>query len=68
MRTLPKNVKKIAAGLMAMAAAGTASAGQLSEAVAGGVDKTELLLIGVIVLTVSGIILLVRSGKKTAGG
>ena len=66
MRNLPKNVKRAAAGLIAMTAAGTASAGQLADAVTNGVDTAELLLIGVCVLTVSGIIFLIRSGKKTA--
>ncbi|WP_126970338.1 hypothetical protein [Xanthomonas sp. BRIP62411] len=43
-----------------------AFAGEMSEAVGSGVDKTELTAIGVIVLSVAGIILLIRSGKKTA--
>lgn len=57
---------KVAAGATALVVSGVASAGELSEAVSGGVDKTELTAIGVIVLGVSGIILLIRSGKKTA--
>ncbi|ASY88984.1 hypothetical protein ACCP16_13800 [Xanthomonas citri pv. malvacearum] len=43
-----------------------AFAGEMSEAVSSGVDKTELTAIGVIVLSVAGIILLIRSGKKSA--
>ncbi|MDC8639993.1 hypothetical protein [Xanthomonas hortorum] len=47
-------------------AAPMAFAGEYSEAVSSGVDKTELTAIGVIVLSVAGIILLIRSGKKSA--
>jgi len=45
---------------------GAAFAGDLSEAVNGGVDKAELTAIGVVVLTIAGIILLIRSAKKSA--
>lgn len=58
---------KLAAGVTAMTVAGMANAGALADAVTGGVDTAELLLIGAIVLTCSGIILLIRSGKKASG-
>jgi len=57
---------KVAACATALVVSGAATAGDLAEAVSGGVDKTELTAIGVIVLSISGIILLIRSGKKTA--
>ena len=67
---LKNKLKKFGAAATAAATtamvSGAAYAGEYSEAVSGGVDKTELTAIGVIVLTVSGIILLIRSGKKAA--
>lgn len=56
----------VATAATAMMASPLAYAGELSDAVQGGVDTTELMAIGVIVLTVAGIILLIRSGKKAA--
>lgn len=50
----------------AMTAAGAASAGDLATAVTSGIDSAELMLIGVAVLTVSGVIFLIKSGKRTA--
>ncbi|KAB7763911.1 hypothetical protein [Xanthomonas maliensis] len=60
--------------LFAQAAAVTATAlvapmafaGEMSDAVKASIDNTELLGIGVIVLTISGIVLMIRSGKKAA--
>ncbi|TDB26198.1 hypothetical protein ATCM_00055 [Stenotrophomonas sp. ATCM1_4] len=45
---------------------GAAFAGEFSEAVSAGVDKAELTAIGIVVVTISGIILLIRSSKKAA--
>lgn len=63
---LPKEVKKVAAGVAAMTVAGAASAGELAAAATGGMDKAELTLIGVAVLAVCGLIFLIKSGKRTA--
>ncbi|MCW4455543.1 hypothetical protein OK348_12175 [Flavobacterium sp. MXW15] len=43
-----------------------AFAGELADAVTDGVDRAELMLIGVAVLTVAGLIFMIRSGKKAA--
>jgi len=48
-------------------ASAPAFAGEYAEAVKGGVDTAELLAIGVVVLTVAGIILFIRSGRKATG-
>ncbi|MBW8851140.1 MAG: hypothetical protein JF600_10205 [Xanthomonadales bacterium] len=56
-----------AAGVGALALTGLAPkafAGDLSAAFETGVDKTELLLIGGIVLAVVGIVFLISSGKR----
>ncbi|XQA67129.1 hypothetical protein ACM9XC_07285 [Xanthomonas sacchari] len=55
---------KLAVGATALVVSGLASAGEMAEAVSAGVDKTELTAIGVVVLTITGIILMIRSGKK----
>lgn len=47
-------------------ASAPAFAGEYAEAVKGGVDTAEILAIGIVVLTVTGIILFIRSGKKAA--
>lgn len=62
--------KLAAASAVAMTAAmtGPAFAGELAEAATSGMDKSELMLIGVAVLAVSGVIFLIRAGRKTAGG
>lgn len=57
---------KVVAGASVALTSASAFAGDLSEAVAGGVDKTELTAIGVIVLGIAGVILLIRSGKRAA--
>ena len=59
-------VSKVVAGAAVALTSASAFAGDLSQAVADGVDKTELTAIGVIVLGISGVILLIRSGKKAA--
>ncbi|WP_064749618.1 hypothetical protein [Lysobacter antibioticus] len=59
-------VKQGLTALSLTAFAAAANAGAMSEAVSGGVDKAELLLIGVVVLTISGVVLMVRSGKRVA--
>lgn len=57
---------KVVAGAAVALTSASAFAGDLSEAVSAGVDKTELTAIGVIVLGIAGVILLIRSGKKAA--
>lgn len=57
---------KIGAGVAAVATAGAASAGELATAVTDGLDKGELTLIGVGVLTLCGVVALIKSGKRAA--
>ncbi|MDR2872066.1 MAG: hypothetical protein LBV45_06020 [Xanthomonadaceae bacterium] len=45
-------------------ASGYAFAGEFSEAMSSGFDATELTAIGVVVLTATGIIFLIRSGRR----
>lgn len=48
--------------------AGNAHAGALADAVTDGVDTAELMLIGAVALGVTGIIMLIRGGRKAGGG
>lgn len=60
---------KLLAGASALALAPAAFAqtsSGLAAAVTSNVDTAELIAIGVVVLGISGIVLMVRSGKKTA--
>lgn len=67
---IKNKIKKAAIGFAATATTAlvpvAAFAGELDEAVSQGVDKTVLTAIGVVALTITGIILLIRSGKKAA--
>lgn len=58
---------KAGTAVAGLAAAGLASAQStgLSTAFSAGVDKTELLTIGGIVLGVCGVIFLIRSARRT---
>lgn len=70
MKNLPARAKQIATGATAFAVTAMASApafaGDLASAATDGMDKAELLLIGAAVLTLCGVIALIRSGKKAA--
>jgi len=57
---------KVVAGAAVALTSASAFAGDLSDAVTTGVDKTELTAIGAVVLGLAGIILLIRSGKRAA--
>ncbi|WP_343650849.1 hypothetical protein [Stenotrophomonas sp.] len=59
-------IKIAAAGTAATAALATspAFAGEYAEAVKAGVDNAELLAIGVVVVTIGGVLLFIRSGKQ----
>lgn len=48
--------------------AGNAHAGALADAITGGLDEAELMLIGAGVLTLVGIVVLIRKSSKAAGG
>ncbi len=65
---LAHRARQIGAGLAASAFAFAAQAGELADAVTGelATAKAEIMLIGAAVLTVAGVILLIRSGKKAA--
>lgn len=63
---LKKYGSAVATAATTAMASGAAFAGEMSEAVSAGVDKTEIIAIGVVVLTITGIILMIRSGKKSA--
>lgn len=65
-----KNVRnKLAAvsaiGMTALASA-PAFAGELASAATEGMDKAELILIGVAVLSLSGVIALIRAGRRAS--
>ena len=65
-----KNVRnKLAAvsaiGMTALASA-PAFAGELATAATDGMDKAELTLIGVAVLTLAGVIALIRAARRAA--
>ncbi len=66
-----KLIQKSRAKIVAVGAAATAAlapaaafAGEYATAVESGVDKAELTAIGVIIMSIAGIILLIRSGRK----
>lgn len=65
-------LKKFSAPLSALALAAfvvpAAHAGELADAVTGAIDQTELMLIGAAVLVLSGIVALIRGGRKASGG
>ncbi len=67
-----KNLRKI--GLKAAAIASTAMvaapafAGDLATAATEGMDKAELTLIGVAVLTLCGVVALIKKGQRASGG
>lgn len=67
-----KTLKKITGGVSAFAltamVAGQAHAGALADAITGGLDEAELMLIGAAVLTLTGIVVLIRKSGKAAGG
>jgi hypothetical protein len=65
---LSLRAKQLAAGAVAALAASAANAGALATALEGSVDTAELMLIGGVVMTITGIILLIRSGRKAGGG
>ncbi|WP_242876815.1 hypothetical protein [Stenotrophomonas maltophilia] len=65
-----KNVRnKLAAvsaiGMTALASA-PAFAGELATAATEGMDKAELILIGVAVLSLCGVIALIRAGRRAS--
>lgn len=66
MRNFSTRVKQAAAATAAALVSTGAFAGPAADAVSGGVDKAELISIGIVVLTVSGIILFIKSGKRAA--
>lgn len=66
------NAKLYAARAGAVAAsfvvAGSAMAGDLATAVTSGLDSAEMTLIGVGVLTLTGIVVLIKKAQRAAGG
>lgn len=71
-RTKLVNIRNKVAGAAAVATAalyaGAASAGPLADAASEGMDNAELYLIGAAVLTLSGVVVLIRKGQRAAGG
>lgn len=69
-KNLPARAKQIATGATAFAVTALASApafaGDLATGATGGMDKAELLLIGVAILTLCGVIALIKAGKRAA--
>jgi len=69
---MKKNLRKI--GIKAAAIASTALvaapafAGELATAATEGMDKGELTLIGVAVLTLCGVVALIKKGQRASGG
>lgn len=69
---MKNNLHKI--GLKAAAIASTALvaapafAGELATAATEGMDKGELTLIGVAVLTLCGVVALIKKGQRASGG
>ncbi|WP_408953709.1 hypothetical protein [Lysobacter sp. Hz 25] len=66
MRKLTTRIKQAAVGTAAALVATAASAGAAADAVKAGVDNAELIAIGIVVLTIAGIVLFVKSGKRVA--
>ena len=66
------SVKKIAGRVVAVAStalvAAPAFAGDLATAATEGMDKAELALIGAAVLTLCGVVALIRAGRRASGG
>lgn len=52
----------------AMVITGNAVAGDLATAVTGALDASEMTLIGVGVLTLTGIVVLIKKAQRAAGG
>ncbi|WP_312704148.1 hypothetical protein [Stenotrophomonas lactitubi] len=72
MKNFKKNLRKF--GIKAAAVASTAMvaapafAGELASAATEGMDKAELTLIGVAVLTLCGVVALIKKGQRASGG
>jgi hypothetical protein len=70
LRNLPARAKSIATGGAAFAFAAMvappASAGVLADAATAAMDNAELILIGVAVLTLCGVVAMIRAGKRAA--
>lgn len=64
------NHKLAAASAFALTAVmtGPAFAGPLAEAASSEMDKGELALVGAAVLTLCGVVALIRAGRKASGG
>ncbi|WP_375066904.1 hypothetical protein AB9L18_10395 [Stenotrophomonas lactitubi] len=60
--------KKAAAVAAAALVTGPAFAGDLATAATSGMDGGELTLIGVAVLTLCGIVALIKKGQRASGG
>lgn len=61
-------MKATALALTAAVFAPMAHAGALADAVTDGIDVAEVMLIGAAVLALSGIIALIKGGKRASGG
>ena len=69
LRSKVRNVSIKAAAVVTTALVSVpAFAGPMAEAATDGMDVAELGLIGVAVLTMAGVIALIRAGRKAAGG
>lgn len=58
----------LAAVPAALLFAGNASAGDLATAVTGALDASEMTLIGVGVLALTGVVVLIKKSQRAAGG
>ncbi|MCF7220398.1 hypothetical protein [Marilutibacter chinensis] len=67
-KTFTTRAKAIVAGGAAAVAAGAANAGALADAITAGLDSAELMLIGAGVLTLTGIVVLIKKSGRAAGG
>lgn len=69
---MKKNLRKIgmkAAAIVSTAmVAAPAFAGELATAATEGMDKAELYLIGAAVLTLCGVVALIKKGQRASGG
>lgn len=72
MKSIKKNVRNFgikAASVASIAmVAAPAFAGELATAATEGMDKGELTLIGVAVLTLCGVVALIKKGQRASGG
>ncbi|WP_282262330.1 hypothetical protein [Stenotrophomonas sp. PS02301] len=59
---------KAAAVVSTAMVAAPAFAGELATAAADGMDKTELYAIGAAVLTLCGVVVLIKKGQRASGG